>query len=228
MIGKVNANVVKTSKSETLRVLKESPNINTIIAMWDQFAQGAVEAIIEEGKNNSISVYSIDISDAVITAMLQPDSPWKCTAGLDPWLLGNMSVQCAWSWLAGSELGKYILLDPILITQEFIVENNIKNMKELVRSLPELKVEPFLKKYPFLRAPHHLPPPITNIVPMVPKLEPTIVPNLEKVVPANVEEQPKKKARFNPNQRVVSPREKYSQKPAKPSPLAQTLGLPFL
>jgi len=224
MIGQVNADVVKTAKVETHKVLKEFPNINTVIAMWDQFAHGAVEAIYEEGKNNDISVYSIDISDEVLAAMHKPDSSWKCTAGLDPWLLGNMSVQCAWSWLAGSDLGKYILLDPVLITQEYVLEQNIKTMKELVKSVPELKVEPFLKKYPFLRAPHHLPPPIKpNVEPIFPKFEPQVLP----VSHQEHDEQPKKKSAMPPK-RVVTQRPQSQKQPTKPSPLAQHLGIPFV
>jgi len=154
VIGQVNSSVVQTSKMETKKFLVKYPNVNTVLAVWDQFAHGAVEAITEIGKNDDISVYSIDVSDEVLQNMNKPGSPWKCTAGLDPWLLGNMSIQCAWSWLHGTDLAKYILLDPVLISQEFVLENNITNMKQLVKSVPELKVEYFLKKYPFLQHTH--------------------------------------------------------------------------
>jgi len=115
---------------------------------------------MEEGKNGMIGVYSIDVSDEVLENMISLNSPWKCTVGLDSWLLGNMAIQCAWSWLAGCDLGKYLLLDPVVITQEFVLENNIKTMKALVKCVPELKIATFLKKYPFLQSTQPLPEPI--------------------------------------------------------------------
>eukprot|EP01124_Arcella_intermedia_P000209 TRINITY_DN10106_c0_g1_i1.p1 TRINITY_DN10106_c0_g1~~TRINITY_DN10106_c0_g1_i1.p1 ORF type:complete len:1099 (-),score=241.44 TRINITY_DN10106_c0_g1_i1:25-3159(-) len=241
MIGQVSANVVNTSKTETLKILKEFPNVNIILAMWDQFAHGAVEAIKLVGKEDDISVYSVDISDQVINEMNHPNSPWKCSVGLDSWLLGNMAVRCAWACLNGVHLGKYILLDPIVIKQEYILQNSIKDIKQLVRELPELKSEAFLKKYPFLRKPQdhpHTAPTAPVSLPQVPLVQPLPVqaalPQVQalpvpapQVVPKEVPiHQPNKRVRVANTRRDAPTRP--PKKPQMPSPLAQSLGLPFL
>jgi len=213
--------------------------------MWDQFAQGAAQAIEEQQLSENISVYSIDISDEVIYRMGLPNSCWRSTAGLDSWLLGNMAVQCAWSWVQGADLGKYILLDPVLITQEFIRENDIKNVKQLVKCVPELQRAAVLKKYPFLKVsvPHELP---------TLALQPTIMANLpeqkppEEIKPQEVEQTvpvvqsptykqqqyPYKRYKFTPPPNIPKPKSSPStntyRRPQSKNPLAQTLGIPFI
>jgi len=147
--GTVNSTVVETSKSEMKKIIKQYPQANVVLGMWDQLARGAVDAIMEEKLGKNYLVYSVDISNDNIQKMREEDSPWTATVALDSKLLGNMSVMAAKSWILGANIGKYIVMDPVLITRDFLLENNILNMDDLVKSLPSLQESSIMEKYTF-------------------------------------------------------------------------------
>jgi simple sugar transport system substrate-binding protein len=117
--------------------------------MWDEFAKGAVRAIMQAGKSDQIKVYSVDITNEDIQLMTEPDSPWAATVATDPYNVGRLAVRTAAALIAGEKVDKYLLVSPELITQEFLVENKITNMDELVKALPTLG-ESSLSWYPWM------------------------------------------------------------------------------
>jgi simple sugar transport system substrate-binding protein len=70
--------------------------------------------------------------------MIQENSPWVATVGTDSYAVGRLAVRAAVALVGGEKLPKYLLVEPQLITREFLLKNEITNMDELVRALPAL------------------------------------------------------------------------------------------
>lgn len=131
--------------------LREHPDADVVIAMWDELAKGAVRAITQMGLADRIRVYSVDISDENIQMMTEPGSPWHATIGTDPFSTGRVAVRAAAALIAGESIPKYLLVAPEMVTQQFLLDNGITNMDELVAALPALG-ESDLAWFPWMRA----------------------------------------------------------------------------
>lgn len=131
--------------------LTENPNVNVVIAMWDELAKGAVRAIEQLGLSEQIKVYSVDVSDENIQLMREEGSPWEATMATDPYNTARVAVRSAVARIGGETVPKYLLIEPTLITRDFVLENNVTNMDELIVALPSLG-ESELSWYPWIRA----------------------------------------------------------------------------
>jgi simple sugar transport system substrate-binding protein len=118
--------------------LAERPDATVVIAMWDELAKGAVRAISQMGLADRLSVYSVDVTDENLQMMAEPGSPWKATIATDPYSTARVAVRSAAALMAGESVPKYLLVEPTMVTREFVVENGISNMDELVVALPSL------------------------------------------------------------------------------------------
>jgi simple sugar transport system substrate-binding protein len=137
-IGAVTDNTAADTQTRTEAALKEHPEVNAVVAMWDEFAKGAVRAIMQAGLSDKIKVYSVDITNEDIQLMIQPDSPWEATVATDSYSVGRLAVRTAAALVAGEKVDKYLLVRPELITRQFLLENNITTMDELIQALPSL------------------------------------------------------------------------------------------
>ncbi len=70
--------------------------------------------------------------------MIAPDSPWAATVATDSYSVGRLAVRTAAALVAGEKVDKYLLVQPQLITREFLLENNISSMDELVKAMPAM------------------------------------------------------------------------------------------
>src|SRR6266540_703422 len=120
--GKVSDSTASDVQSQAAAVLTANPDLNAILAPYDEFAKGAVLAINQAGKQKRVKVYGVDIST--------PDT--------DPANVGAVTVRAAVLKLLGTKLPRSILIRPALITQSFLVKNNIKTMADLRRKLKGL------------------------------------------------------------------------------------------
>jgi simple sugar transport system substrate-binding protein len=136
--GKVSDSTASDVQSQAAAVLTANPDLNAILAPYDEFAKGAVLAINQAGKQKRVKVYGVDISTPDIGVMRQPGSPWVATAATDPANVGAVTVRAAVLKLLGTKLPRSILIRPALITQSFLVKNNIKTMADLRRKLKGL------------------------------------------------------------------------------------------
>jgi simple sugar transport system substrate-binding protein len=136
--GAVTGSTAADTQTRMEAVLKEKPEANAVLAMWDEFAKGAVRAIMQAGKSSQFRVYSVDITTEDIQMMIQENSPWVATVGTDSYAVGRLAVRAAVALVGGEKLPKYLLVEPQLITREFLLKNKITNMDELVRALPAL------------------------------------------------------------------------------------------
>jgi simple sugar transport system substrate-binding protein len=130
--------------------LTEHPEVNVVIAMWDELAKGAVRAITQLGLQDQINVYSVDISDENIQLMTEENSPWAATIATDPYSTARVAVRTAAGRIAGEDVPKYLLVEPTLVTREFLRDNGVSNLDELIVALPSLGESP-LSQYPWIQ-----------------------------------------------------------------------------
>jgi simple sugar transport system substrate-binding protein len=120
--------------------LTANPDAKAIFAAYDEFTKGAVSAIERHGLSTKVAAYGIDISNADIELMTKQDSPWKATATTDPSAVGAAVTRTLALELAGQLGTKKVVFPGALVTQSFLVENQIKNMDDLRAKLPELNL----------------------------------------------------------------------------------------
>ncbi len=114
--------------------------MKAIFAPYDELTKGTVSAIEQNKLGTKVAAYGIDISNADIELMTRKDSPWKATATTDPSAVGAAVTRTMALQLAG-QLGKREVMFPgVLVTQSFLLENQIKNMDDLRAKLPELNL----------------------------------------------------------------------------------------
>jgi len=84
--------------------------------------------------------YGIDISNADIELMTKKDSPWKATATTDPSAVGAAVTRTLALQLAGQLGSKQVMFPGVLVTQSFLLKEQIKNMDDLRAKLPDLNL----------------------------------------------------------------------------------------
>jgi simple sugar transport system substrate-binding protein len=52
--------------------------------------------------------------------------------------VGRLAVRTAAALVAGEKVDKYLLVPPQLITRDFLMENKVTSMDELVKDMPAL------------------------------------------------------------------------------------------
>jgi simple sugar transport system substrate-binding protein len=134
-------NSVATDNAQLVdAALKANSSVTAIFAPYDEFTKGVVSAIEQNAMQGKVAAYGIDVSNADIEVMTAPNSPWKATAATDPNAIGAAVVRTMLLHLAGLlDMNEY-QFPGVLITQDFLVSNNIANMDELRAALPELNL----------------------------------------------------------------------------------------
>ncbi|MCB2174398.1 MAG: substrate-binding domain-containing protein [Actinomycetales bacterium] len=122
--------------------LKSNPDVVAIYAPYDEFTKGTLSALEQNPDIASgIKVYGADISAADIELMTAEGSQWVATGATDPNAIGAAVTRTLFLHMAG-ELPKGATVDfpPILVTQDFLRQNNIKNMDDLRAAEPALNI----------------------------------------------------------------------------------------
>ena len=139
MFGTLDNPIANSVANQARSVLQANPNINVVFAPYDEFAKGVKIAVDEAGLNQDIAIYSADVSTADISAMREPDSAWAATVATNPAVVGEVSVRTLALMLAGEDPGKQVVVPPTLITQDFLNEQDVKNMEELGQKMPQFQ-----------------------------------------------------------------------------------------
>lgn len=139
MFGTLDNPIANSVANQARSVLQANPTINVVFAPYDEFAKGVKIAVDEAGLNQDISIYSADVSTADISAMREPDSAWKATVATNPAVVGEVCVRTLALMLAGGDPGKQVVVPPTLITQDFLNEQDVKNMDELGKKMPQFQ-----------------------------------------------------------------------------------------
>ncbi|WEV43471.1 substrate-binding domain-containing protein [Lactobacillus sp. ESL0684] len=107
------------------KALKQKPKFDTIMALNDQAAVGALAAIDEAKIKRKINVYSVDGSENM-KKLLGVNPNAIATSAQSPINLGKASVKTAYKLIAGKQVKHKIILPVYLITN-----NNINNYNVL-------------------------------------------------------------------------------------------------
>ena len=136
-MGTLDNPIANSNANQARSVLQANPNISVFFAPYDEFAKGVKIAVDEAGLSSDISIYSADVSTADISAMREAGSAWKATVATNPAVVGEVSVRSLAIMLTGGDPGASVIVPPTLITQDFLNDNDIKNMDDLSANMPQ-------------------------------------------------------------------------------------------
>ncbi|MEP2758651.1 MAG: substrate-binding domain-containing protein [Hyphomicrobiales bacterium] len=139
MFGTLDNPIANSVANQARSVLQANPTINVVFAPYDEFAKGVKIAVDEAGLNQDVKIYSADVSTADISAMREPDSAWAATVATNPAVVGEVSVRTLAMMLAGEDPGKQVIVPPTLITQDFLNQEDVKNMEDLGKKMPQFQ-----------------------------------------------------------------------------------------
>jgi len=139
-VGKFTHAVAADNARLVDAALKADPGVKAIFAAYDELAKGAISAIEQNGLSRKVATYGIDISNADIELMTKKDSPWKATGTADPRAVGAAVTRTLALELAGQLGSRQVVFPGVLVTQAFLLENQIKNMDDLRAKLPALSL----------------------------------------------------------------------------------------
>jgi simple sugar transport system substrate-binding protein len=150
-VGKFSHEVAADNARLAAAALKSHADVKAIFAPYDEATKGTVAAIEQNRMGSKVAAYGIDISNADIEVMTREHSPWKATATTDPSAIGAAVARTMALQLAG-QLGKTEVIFPgVLVTQNFLRQEKIKNMDDLRAKLPELNLASIVSA-PWLKA----------------------------------------------------------------------------
>lgn len=134
-------NAVATDNARLVdAALKAHPDVKGIFAPYDELTKAAVSAVEQNNLQGKIRVYGVDISTADIEVMTAKESPWVATATTDPNAIGAAVLRAMALELAGEVSERELVFPGTLVTQDFLMKNDIKNLEQLREELPELNM----------------------------------------------------------------------------------------
>lgn len=137
-VGVVNDSTAAQTADQVKAALQAHPGVTAVLAPYDEFAKGAVQAIDELKLNDKVKVYGADVSNADISAITAEGSPWVATAATDPANVGAVTVRAAYLKATGGSVDSAIEVPPALITQDVLREKKITTVPDLVKAFPDL------------------------------------------------------------------------------------------
>ncbi len=150
-VGKFSHEVAKDNAELATPALKSHPDVKAVFAPYDEVTKGTVEAIERNQLGSKVAAYGIDISNADIELMTKKNSPWKATATTDPSAVGAAVTRALALQLAGQLGSRDVKFPGVLVTQEFLLKEGVKNMGDLRAKLPQLNLGS-IASAPWIRA----------------------------------------------------------------------------
>ncbi|MGJ3508701.1 substrate-binding domain-containing protein [Enemella sp. A6] len=140
--GKYTASTATDTAPMVDNALKANPDVTAIYAPYDELTKATLTALTQNPSlKGKVKVYGADISTADIELMVAEDSPWMATGATDPNAIGAAVTRTLALDIAGEmEEGDTVDFPPILVTQEDLRSENIKNMDDLRKAKPELNI----------------------------------------------------------------------------------------
>lgn len=120
--------------------LRANSDLVAIYAPYDELTKGTLSALEQNPELDGVLAYGADISTADIELMVAEDSPWVATGATDPNAIGAVVVRTLALHMAGELEESLVEFPPILITQDFLRENNVNNMEDLREAEPALNI----------------------------------------------------------------------------------------
>ncbi len=138
-IGTLDNPIANSNANQARAALQANPTISVFFAPYNEFAKGVKIAADESGMSQDLSIYSADVSTSDIALMREPGSPWKATVATNPAVVGEVSVRALAMMMAGEDSGRQVIVPPTLITQDFLNDNDIRNMEDLSAAMPQFR-----------------------------------------------------------------------------------------
>jgi simple sugar transport system substrate-binding protein len=121
--------------------VQSNPGVAAIYAPYDEFTKGTLSGLDQVSGTEGVLVYGADISNADIELMKADGSRWVATGATDPNAIGAAVLRTLALRMAGEiEDGATEDFPPILVTQEFLRDNDIQNMDDLRAAEPSLNI----------------------------------------------------------------------------------------
>jgi simple sugar transport system substrate-binding protein len=137
-VGVVNDSTAAQTADQVKAALQAHPGVTAILAPYDEFAKGAVQAVNELKLNGKVKVYGADVSNADLAVITGANSPWVATAATDPSNVGAVTVRAAYLKATGGSVDAAIEVPPALITQDVLKAKSITTVPGLVKAFPDL------------------------------------------------------------------------------------------
>ncbi len=140
--GKYSASTATDTAPMVDNALKANKGVQAIYAPYDELTKATLTAL-EQNPDlaGKVKVYGADISTADIELMTAEGSPWMATGATDPNAIGAAVTRTLALDLAGEmKPGDKVDFPPILVTQQDLRDNDIKNMDDLRAKKPELNI----------------------------------------------------------------------------------------
>ena len=134
-----NSSATDTAPMVTAAVQANS-GVKAIYAPYDEFTKGTLTGLDQVTGTADVLVYGADISTADIELMTAKDSRWVATGATDPNAIGAAVMRTLALQMAGELSESTVDFPPILVTQDWLRENDIKNMDDLRAAEPELNI----------------------------------------------------------------------------------------
>jgi simple sugar transport system substrate-binding protein len=150
-VGKFSHEVAKDNAKLASAALKKHSEAKAVFAPYDEVTKGVVTAIEENKLGTKVAAYGIDISNPDIDLMTKKDSPWKATATTDPRAIGAGVTRAMALQIAGQLNEKQVIFPGVLVTQSFLLQEQIKNLDDLRAKLPDLNLSS-IASAPWIRA----------------------------------------------------------------------------
>jgi simple sugar transport system substrate-binding protein len=138
-VGVVNASTAAQTADQVKAALQAHPGVTAILAPYDEFAKGAVQAVDELKLTGKVKVYGADVSNADIAVITKSGSPWVATAATDPGNVGAVTVRAAYLKATGGSVDAAIEVPPALITQDVLRSKRITTLAGLSNAFPDLE-----------------------------------------------------------------------------------------
>lgn len=120
--------------------VQSNPSIKAVYAPYDEFTKGTITGLDKVPGTEDVLVYGADISNADIELMTAEGSRWVATGATDPNAIGAAVMRTLALHMAGELDEKSVDFPPILVTQEMLRSNDIKNMDDLRAAEPSLNI----------------------------------------------------------------------------------------
>lgn len=105
-------------------VLRTEIAFDTVMALNDKAALGALAALEEEGNVQNVAIYGIDGSPDMKN-LLATTSDVQATVAQTPYTMGAEAVKASYSIMAGKKLETVVLTSVTLLDQEIIQEYDV-------------------------------------------------------------------------------------------------------
>jgi simple sugar transport system substrate-binding protein len=103
----------KAQEALTTLLNTSKEEINAVYAVWDEYAKGFYNAIVESGKE--IPLFSVDISDQDLAMMQDHPEIWRSSSAVNPFVVGQIQIRLALKAIAGEKIPRYYSLKPVLV-----------------------------------------------------------------------------------------------------------------